>query len=283
PSAPPAPPRPLGPMSRPELEPVVLAAPPFGATLRAEAPVAQGSKPRLAFLSATPNAVIDTDAWFRSNKLALPLWETPGVDRDSIAAAGPRPLPEAITLTYQGQEIREAIEVPDGSVAIHASPTLDRRRVVVRDALGDLVAAFDFEAYAHSPKDLPAERMFTDQEVRWALAQDGVLFVCTAHRTYAASSGGLNAFITALSLPSGELLWQSAPLVCNTRNFLLRDGWILTGYGFTAERDFLYVLDARTGTTVSKTKVKSGPDVILEQLGMLLVRTYDHDYVFMLR
>ena len=56
-----------------------------------------------------------------------------------------------------------------------------------------------------------------------------------------------------------------------------------SGYGFTAEPDFLFVLDMKTGEVVEKTKVKSGPEVILDKSGELYVRTYDHDYVFGVR
>ena len=53
---------------------------------------------------------------------------------------------------------------------------------------------------------------------------------------------------------------------------------LLTGHG-----DHLFVLDAVTGKTVSKTRVKSGPDYLFLQAGKLLVRCYDTDYVFELR
>jgi hypothetical protein len=69
-------------------------------------------------------------------------------------------------------------------------------------------------------------------------------------------------------------------LVANAVNFLVRDGYIITGYGFTAEKDFMYVVDARTGETLQKLKVKSGPSYILERDGRIYARTYDHDYVF---
>jgi len=110
-----------------------------------------------------------------------------------------------------------------------------------------------------------------------------VLYLCTYHMTYASSTGGNNAFVTAIALGTGELLWQSEPLVCNTWNFLLRDGWIISGYGFTAEPDFLFVLDAKTGEAVAKKKLASGPEVILEKGGTLFVRTYDRDYEFVIR
>jgi hypothetical protein len=58
---------------------------------------------------------------------------------------------------------------------------------------------------------------------------------------------------------------------------------LICGYGFTAEPDFLYVLERATGKTVSKVPLKSGPDFLIEKDGELFVRTYDTDYVFTVR
>jgi len=121
------------------------------------------------------------------------------------------------------------------------------------------------------------------QTPRWAQMQDGVLYVSHGHRTYAKSSGGKNAFISAIEVESGRLLWQSAPLVANSLNFLLLDGHIITGYGFTAEPDFIFMLDQATGKTESKTPIKSGPNFFFLRERQLFVRTYDTDYVFELQ
>lgn len=274
------------PMSRPEPALVTLAAPPFKYTLVREVPVSQGPEPALKKISNKRNAITDDAAWFATHGLSLPVWETPSSFGTSTSA-----LPSHVPDAYRGEAIQGAIQGKskvtskgsDLSIAIYAASGADRRVVVVRDAVGDALGAFDFGAYRHGPKDVPADRMFSEQEVTWAQVQDGVLFACTSHLTYARSSGGLNAFITAIELSSGELMWQSQPLVCNSRNFLLRDGWIITGYGFTAEPDFLYVLDARTGKVASTIKLKSGPSVILAKSDELYVRTYNRDYVFELR
>lgn len=268
----------LAPMSRPEPPFVALAAPPFAQTLRREAPVTQGPRPTLEKIADKRNAIIDEDAWFRDLGLRMPTWEIP-----NPFTGAPGDLPPEIPATYQGVPIAKAIDGGDFSIAFHAADRLDVHQLVVRNKAGDVIAAFDLEAYRSTPKDDPAEAMFINQELRWAEVRDGVLLICSGHRTYAKSSGGLNAFITALELSTGELLWQSAPLVCNSGDFLVRDGWIITGYGFTAEPDFLFVLDAKTGEQVEKIKVKSGPEVILEKDGKLYVRTYDRNMEFELR
>jgi hypothetical protein len=275
------------PMSDPDPEYVVLPAPPFAYTLRAEAPVKhQGPMPTLAIVSSKRNGIIDEEAWFRTNKLSLPLWTLPPrapssrPRRGLFRGGGPSgpivplggsgdPLPPEIPSTFGGREIGKAIKGTDASIVIHyrGSPTL----VVVRDALGEALGAYDFSEYGRA------------SDVNWADVQDGVLYACTSNLFYAADSGGRNAFITAIEIGSGELLWQSEPLVCNSHSFVLRDGWIITGYGYTAEPDFLFVLDMKTGVVVQRLPVKSGPDVIIEKGGKLYVRTYDRDYVLAFR
>lgn len=268
----------LGPMSRPEPDFIALPAPPFAHTLEREAPVTQGPQPTLKKKSDVRNRITDTAAWLSDLGLGLPTMDVP------VPAAGrPGSLPPEITAVYGGLAITTAIDDGPFTIAFHGSPGGNVHHAVVRTKGGDVVGALDFGTYTSTPGDDPSEAMFIEQELRWAQVRDGVLFACTNHRTYAASSGGLNAFITAIELSSGERLWQSAPLVCNAMDFLVRDGWIITGYGFTAEPDFLYVLDARTGEIASKTKIGSGPEFILEKDGQLHVRTYDRNLVFELR
>ena len=91
---------------------------------------------------------------------------------------------------------------------------------------------------------------------------------------------GQNAYLSAIDLKSGLLLWRSPPLVCNSHNFIIQDDHIWCGYGFTAEPDFITLLDRQSGDLVSKTRLKTGPDYLLLRDNRLYVRTYDTDYVF---
>ena len=55
---------------------------------------------------------------------------------------------------------------------------------------------------------------------------------------------------------------------------------IVAGYGFTAEPDFVVVLDRATGAVQQRIKVPSGPEVFALVGERLYVRTYDRDLVF---
>jgi hypothetical protein len=272
---------------------LIVSAPPTVYTLDSEAPITQGPKPTLVQRSVKRNAIIDEDKWLERNGLEFPTWDRPartGSGGHPFAhlrppgapplppfppAPPPRnPLPPEIPVALAGAHIATAIRSTPFSIAIYPVGSFELHGVVVRDATGKLLGALDLSAYAHVPGDTGHSR----QDVRWAQVQDGVLFVSTFHMGYASDSGGLTAFLTALDVATGELLWRSEPLVSNSSNFLLRDGWIITGYGFTAEPDFLFVLDGKTGEVAQRMKVKSGPEMILEKDGIIYVRTYDRDY-----
>lgn len=91
---------------------------------------------------------------------------------------------------------------------------------------------------------------------------------------------GNNAFIAAININTGNLIWHSDPLVSNARNFVLIGDHIVSGYGFTDEDDYLYVISKTSGRTLSRQKLKTGPDWIIKKDNKLYVRTYDTDYVF---
>ena len=73
---------------------------------------------------------------------------------------------------------------------------------------------------------------------------------------------------------------KSKPLVCNSYNFEIVDDIIITGYGFTAEPDYLFQIDRLTGAVLETYKLKSKADYIICKDDKLYVRTYDTDYVF---
>ncbi len=143
---------------------------------------------------------------------------------------------------------------------------------------GVIQYAFDFVNFLKAPGTPGGE--LNDQLVIWALERDGVLYVSNGHRTYAAESQGKNAYLTAIDLKTGEILWRSRPLVSNARNFEIVGDVIVAGYGFTREPDFLHLIDRKTGQVIAKHPLKTGPDYILEKGGKLYVRAYDTDYVF---
>jgi hypothetical protein len=139
---------------------------------------------------------------------------------------------------------------------------------------------FDFRKYAHPPRIAPGESEFVYEQVVWArLAPTGILYVATAHQTYAKSSYGRNAYVSAIDPKKRQLLWRSPALVANADNFVLFDRTIVSGYGFTAEPDYLYAIDRRTGKVKGRLLLPSSPQTIARHGNMLTVVTYDHRLV----
>lgn len=144
---------------------------------------------------------------------------------------------------------------------------------------GEVIAELEFTEYMYAPDLVEEDRDFVDERVYDAKIRNGVLYVSVFHVTYAESAPS-NAYIMAISLEDYSILWKSKPLVCNSYNFEIVDDIIFTGYGFTAEPDYLFQIDRLTGTVLETYKLKSKADYIIYKDDKLYVRTYDTDYVF---
>jgi hypothetical protein len=136
---------------------------------------------------------------------------------------------------------------------------------------------FDFKTYAWAPRIVPADREFAFQQVVYAnLSEDEILFVETAHQTYAKSTYGLNGYLNAIGPRRRKLLWRSPAQVANAQNFVLLNETIVSGYGFTAEPDSLYAIDRATGRVKGRVLMPSAPERIARHGNVLTVDTYDH-------
>jgi len=142
--------------------------------------------------------------------------------------------------------------------------------------------ALDFSEYALGPDNLVDESVVF-MALRWAEEINGILYVSHAHRTYSESSGGLNAYITAIDLDDRSILWRSRPLVSNSQNFIIAGETIITGYGFTDEPDYVYLLDRLTGEVYDSYPVRTSPNYFALEGGKLYVRCYDANYIFDVR
>ena len=120
---------------------------------------------------------------------------------------------------------------------------------------------------------------FVDRGVRHCFITDDLLYVNIYHRTYAESCPD-NAFMMCIDINTGETIWVSDKLISNSNNFVRWGDNIITGYGFTAEDDYIYILNRFTGEVTEKIKVKKSPDYFAFVNDEVWVRTYSYDYVF---
>jgi hypothetical protein len=180
--------------------------------------------------------------------------------------------------THRGLPLQHSFGPDDRVFAVYGQDGASARYLLSFDR-SRFRYGFDFVNYVWPPRIAPGEREFVYEAVVWARESDEVLYVENAHWTYASSSYGRNAYITAIDLGTQKRLWRTRALVANARTFVIAGDYLVTGYGFTAERDFLYLIDRRSGKVASRLALPSAPERIVRRGGRIHVRTYDHDVV----
>jgi len=189
---------------------------------------------------------------------------------DPAELTPPLPAPPAFApKRFHGAELEFAIRQPPNVFLVYGGRYLWQ--------ITERSYAIDFATFLRPPSGDWLE------EIRWAREVDGVLYVAHAHLTYASATKRRNAYISAIDLKRKRLIWRSPALVANARTFVVAGDVIVSGYGFTAEPDFLYVLDRRTGRVIERLQVPSAPEIIKLRGTTLHVRTYDRQLMLELR
>jgi hypothetical protein len=235
------------------------------------------TKVRLVKVSERRNQITDDAEWLSRNGLKPPIIP---IDQNGKTQG----LPSGAPADVNGNQVVSAIQGGKRLFLLYGPDFAGGRYLVALNSADSQPSySLDFGKYIKPPKVARGEAGFVEEKLQWAQEADGVLYAANFHRTYARSSGRQNGYITALDPNTGRMKWRSRSLVCNSTNFLVKGDAIIAGYGFTAEPDFLYVLDRRSGAVAQTVKLKSGPSWILEKGGRIYVRTYNTDYVFRLR
>lgn len=259
-----------------DLRAVVLAPPPMRGL---RAPAGPGGAPSrggavrtlLVLVSSRRNRITDTEDWFRNSGLSLPEYELP-----SPAIQRPGNLPPGVPRRYRGIPLLKAIRQPGMTLLVYGKdPTEARYLVAVDFERGTFRYGYDFTNYLY-----PTGSRAGPQGIVWAVERDGTLYVSHSHFTYARESRGMNAYLTAIRAGTDRVLWRSAPLVANAATFEVVGDVVISGYGFTAEPDFLYVTNRWTGEVAQRVPLKTAPEYILRKEERLFVRGYNTDYIF---
>ena len=220
---------------------VVVASPGFPAPARDVTPTG----PRLELVSARPHS--------------------------PVAPTQPPPArPSFVPKTYRGAALDRTIRQGLKVFAVYGGRYLLAGNMRERD----VPFAFDLVKLGRAPG---GGSWFED--VTFAREGGGLIYVSNSHLTYARATSGRNAYITAIDPEQGKAVWRSPALVANAGTFVVTGDLIVAGYGFTAEPDFLYLLDRRTGRVLDRLEVPSAPEVIRLRGDRLLVRTYDRQVV----
>ncbi len=145
----------------------------------------------------------------------------------------------------------------------------------------DYVLMHDFDLYTLCNGPDETENRFSNatQYIRWAQVVEDVLYVSVGHAGYA-SEEPWSGYMVAIDLVNNDLLWRSAPQVSNASNFKIVGDTIICGYGFTAEPDYIYLLNRYNGQVISSIKVNSAPAQFEIVDNTLYVATYNTSYEF---
>ena len=103
--------------------------------------------------------------------------------------------------------------------------------------------------------DITDNRYCEVQDVRWDADTHHLLFNM-ACPSYASQIDGKGSKLYCYDVEGRRMVWQTDYLVSNDIFILDRD-FVFCGYGFTSEKDYLYMLDKRTGKVYSKLPIAS--------------------------
>ncbi len=200
----------------------------------------------LKLLSQEKNAITDTEAWFMDNGLTNPQFP------------------------YSDEEYQ--YEVSGDS---EYEPYL----LMLSNLMTGDTVTLDFSEFQYGTEYKEENAEFIKQRIRYAKVQDGILYVATAHNTYA-DFCPQTAYITAIDLSDYHVIWKTAPLTCNSYSFTIEGNTIICGYGFTSEDDSIKLVNLKNGTVYDQVAIKSMAEYILLKDDVLYVRTYDENYQF---
>lgn len=193
------------------------------------------------------NEYVDRDSktvkdWLKENEIADVEFVIPKFPGDKST------VPAEIPLSYKNFKLTKGLAYTNCNIYLYGDDFSKSRFLLITNTnRTSIISFFDFENYTAPPKVANGDEDFVYEQLQWAMMDDkNILYVTNAHSTYASSSFGQNGYVTAIDLKSKKVLWRSRPLVSNS-NFTIVGDYIVTGYGFTKEDDYLYYLDRYSG------------------------------------
>lgn len=123
---------------------------------------------------------------------------------------------------------------------------------------------------------LTRDRFVEIQDLR---LHDGALYFNEACATYSDEAEGQCSYLVRVDPEYREVDWRTPALTSNNI-FIFADPYVVAGYGFTAEDDFLYLVEQRTGRIADRSELDSAHEYLEVQDGTLYVVTYRSVYAF---
>ncbi|MBI3200343.1 MAG: hypothetical protein HYZ29_02300 [Myxococcales bacterium] len=183
------------------------------------------------------------------------------------------PVPTFVPLASGTQELMLLDPTPNGYFAVYRDPyDASSCKLSGSKNCDNEVAAFDC-----SGKTLfrvPLKTFFSRKdhlELQDARFAGDVVYFNEACQSYSSGAGGKCSSLVALDPYARKVLWRSPALTSNNR-FKVYDKYIVTGYGFTAEPDFLFVIRRSDGKVMQKVGVPSAHEDLIEGPGSIVAQ-----------
>lgn len=259
-----------------------------------ELPINNAKKITLTTLGSKENGITDDDLWINAHEGGMPYrhYWFGDITENALTQNWYR-----VPLTLGNDLWRGDIEIhEDYIVFAYGEHKYDRdvgydtNYLVITDrAVEHVKAVIDFRSVgkAFSEKvfgesDRQGFSQFADLEFTGYTVEGDIAYVAAAHRTYASSSKGKNAYLMAINIKTGKIKWMTKPLTCNSQ-FCILGNSIICGYGFSGESHYVYVVDKNTGRRAQTIWVKKSPELISIEGKKAYIRTYSYDYTFSIK
>jgi outer membrane protein assembly factor BamB len=179
------------------------------------------------------------------------------------------PVPEHVPLVHGTLELFILDEVDGGHLAFYRDPygasscaLSEDRNCAYRAELyapdGSATWSIDLSAHLSRPTYLEI------QDVRYA---GGTLYFNEACQSYARQANNRCSALVALDPAAGRVLWRTRPTTSNAEFLVLDDRLIVAGYGFTDEKDEVYLIRRADGRILHRARVPSAPQAYARAAG----------------
>jgi hypothetical protein len=128
--------------------------------------------------------------------------------------------------------------------------------------------------------DLGKHLLLSSNEIQDVRYRGGIIYFNEACQSYSKEVKGKCSSLVALDPAAGTVLWRSPYLSSNNLFIFKDDETLVSGYGFTAEPDYLFLLSAKTGEVLSRTKLDTAHTYLEIQDGKLHAFTDKTHYTF---
>jgi hypothetical protein len=180
--------------------------------------------------------------------------------------------------TWVGPPVPTWVPLTSGTLELFLLDPLDRGYLALyRDPYdasscklsGHLNCAYEVARFDCSGKTLyrlPLAKFLSRKEhleVQDVRLSNDVVYFNEACQTYSREAKGKCSSLVALDPVAKKVLWRTPPLTSNNR-FLVFERYIVTGYGFTAEDDFLFVVRKKDGKVMQKVSLPQAPEDLID-------------------